>query len=98
GAPGSSVEKTFNDAEIRGTSFGLSLQQMAQNMQVGVQQAMQVAFDKMAQNPVATSMVAMGVVSASAVCPFLGGLGAGAAGIALGQQMMNGQRPPQTAV
>lgn len=92
GTQGSSVEKTFNDAQIRGQSFGLSLQQMAQNTMLGARQAMDVAMDKMAQNPAATAAVAAGVVSASAVCPFLGGMAAGAVGVGMGQQMMNGQK------
>lgn len=89
-APGASAEKTFADAQTRGSAMGFSLEQMGINMQQGAARAMGVASEMIKNHPVISTMAAGGLVAATAVCPFLGGLGAGAAGLAMGQKMING--------
>ncbi len=79
--------------------LGRSMQQVQQSMTVGVQQAMNQAAQFAQENPVATMAGVAGMGAAMAVCPFLGGLGASGAAMALssgqGQQVHN-QRGVQT--
>jgi len=91
--PGASAERTFRDAEIRGQSMGLTLQQMGQNMQLGAEAALGVARDFVQNHPIITAGAAGGMMAATGVCPFLGGLAAGGAGVAMGQQFLNRQQP-----
>lgn len=95
--PGASVQRTFADAEVRGQTLGLTVQQMAQNMQLGMIQAADIAKDFAQNHPMITAAGAGGLMAATAICPFLGGLAAGGAGVALGQKMLNGQQQPATA-
>jgi hypothetical protein len=90
---GASAQKTFQDAETRGRALGLSLEQMGRNMQLGASQAMDIARDFVQNHPVMAGIGAGGLMAATAVCPFMAGLGAAGAGIAMGQRMMNGGTP-----
>ena len=85
GAQGASVQRTENRAAQRAQQNGISPAQVIQNVQQGVTQAMADAASFVQDHPVvsATAGVGLGVATAAG------------AGIAMGQNMMNGQQAQQ---
>ncbi|HEY9685787.1 MAG TPA: hypothetical protein V6C52_02300 [Coleofasciculaceae cyanobacterium] len=68
---------------------GRTSEQITQDSQQGMVQALADAAKMVKDHPIVSTMAVGGIAAATAVCPFLGAMGAGAAGIMAGQQMMN---------
>ena len=69
---------------------GRTAAQIKNDMTMGVSKAVQTAADMVKNHPVATVAAAGGIAAAAAVCPFLGGLGAAAAGVGMAAKALNG--------
>lgn len=81
------------NAQQKATANGRSAQQIGQDIQQGVAQAMADAANMVKDHPLLTAASIGGIAAASAICPFLGGLAVGGAGIAAGQALLNRQQP-----
>jgi hypothetical protein len=68
---------------------GRTPEQITQDSRQGMVQALADAAKMVKDHPIVSTMAVGGIAAATAVCPFLGAMGAGAAGIMAGQQMMN---------
>ena len=89
---GPTVEKTWNESINKAQMNGITPQAAWQATTQGYQQAIAQGADFMKNHPVITGLTASGLLAATAVCPYLAGLGVGAMGIAAGQNWMQGQR------
>ncbi|HEY9687075.1 MAG TPA: hypothetical protein V6C52_08890 [Coleofasciculaceae cyanobacterium] len=89
GAQGPTLEGVQQLAEQKGAANGRSVQQMQQDSEQGMVQALADSAKFVKDHPIISTMAVGGIAAATAVCPFLGAMGAGAAGIMAGQQMMN---------
>jgi hypothetical protein len=68
---------------------GRSIQQIGRDVQQGMVQAMADASKMVKDHPFVAAASIGGVAAATAVCPFLGGLAVGGAGIAAAQSLIN---------
>jgi hypothetical protein len=66
-------------------------------MTFGVQKAISDMGQFMKDHPVAVGAAGVGLAAASAVCPFLGGLAAGTAGVGMATRFLNGGSSSKTA-
>lgn len=80
---GTTAGKVMQQARTEAAQNGRTPQQVMQSMTTGVQQAMSNIGDLMKRHPAITGLTAGGLMAATAVCPFLAGMGAGAVGIGL---------------
>ncbi|MGE0199743.1 MAG: hypothetical protein AB7P76_02105 [Candidatus Melainabacteria bacterium] len=76
------IQQAQQMAATRAASTGVSLQQIFADASSGVQSALQVAKDTVANHPFETMAGVGTMAAAAAICPFLGGLAAAGAGIA----------------
>lgn len=89
---GPSVEKTWNDSIGKAQMNRISPQAAWQATTQGYQQAIANGAQFMKNHPIITGIGVSGLMAATAICPYLAGIGVGAAGIAAGQNWMQGQR------
>lgn len=89
GQGGTSVAKVNADAQATAAKLNRTPQDIAKSTTQGVQSAIQNVGKMMKDHPVITGMAVGGMMAATAVCPFLAGLGAGTAGVAMAQKFMN---------
>jgi hypothetical protein len=73
---------------------GRTSQQITQGVQQGMVQALADASKMIKNHPVISAAAIGGVAAATAICPFLGGLAVGGAGIAAGQGLINKMAQP----
>lgn len=83
------ISQVEQEAQQIGQANGRSIQQISQDMTQGVSQALSTAAQFVKNHPVATAVGVGGMAAATAVCPFLGGMAVGGAGIAAAQKFMN---------
>ncbi len=89
GGPGASAQQTQQVAQQRAVANGRSIQQITQDVQQGMGQALADAANMVKNHPVMSAAAVGGMAAATAVCPFLGGMAVGGAGIAAGQAFLN---------
>lgn len=94
GAADPTVDTIQANAQQKAAQNGRSLQQISQDVQQGMTQALADAASMVKDHPIIAAASIGGVAAATAICPFLGGLAIGGAGIAAGQAFMNGQTNP----
>ncbi len=101
---GASQSKTMSEAQSVAQANNRSVEQINQDVAAGmrlvqtmatqakngIKNAVANVADFVKDHPVATVAGTAGLVTATAVCPFMGGLGVGMAGIAMGQKSKNG--------
>lgn len=75
----------------RAAAAGSTVQQAMSDVGAGVKDAITNAGSFVKEHPVISAVGAGGVAAATAVCPFLGGLAVGAAGLGAAHKMINGQ-------
>jgi hypothetical protein len=92
GANENNMNVVAANAQQKAAENGRSLQQIGRDIQQGVAQAMADAANMVKDHPMLTAASIGGIAAASAVCPFLGGLAIGGAGIAAGQALLNGKQ------
>ncbi len=76
GTPGTNVQQAQNQAQTIATQNGRSIQQIQQDMTVGVQNAIENFKSFAQQHPILLAGSSIGLAGASAVCPFFAGVGA----------------------
>lgn len=76
GTPGTNVQQVQNEAQTIATQNGRSIQQIQQDMTVGVQNAIENFKSFAQQHPILLAGSSIGLAGASAVCPFFAGVGA----------------------
>lgn len=83
------VDQVQQNAQQVAQARGRSVQQIGQDVQQGMTQALADTARFVKDHPIVSAAAVGGVAAATAVCPFLGGLAVGGAGIVAGQNFMN---------
>ncbi len=96
GGPGASAEKTRNDALSKAASLGRTMQQIGRDTTQGVQDAISNVGQMMKDHPIMTGAAVGGMAAAAAICPFLTGLGVGAAGVGMAQNLIENKMGNKT--
>ena len=89
GGEGTSATKVKNEAISLAQKAGQTVKEVTQNVKTGVKDALFDVAAHMKEKPLESAAIAGGAITAAAVCPFLGGMVAGAVGVTKGAQMLN---------
>jgi hypothetical protein len=95
GAPDPTQQTVDVNAQQKAAQNGRTPAQIGRDVQQGVVQAMADAANMIKDHPLISAASVGGIAAASAICPFLGGLAVGGAGIAAGQSIINSMSKPQ---
>jgi hypothetical protein len=83
------LQTVTQNAQQVAQANGRTPQQVKQDVEQGMVQALADSAKMVKDHPIVSAMAVGGLAAATAVCPFLGAMGVGAAGVMAGQQMMN---------